>query len=109
MSEVGSLPAPQSGRNPLVTEMIMSEAENPPAFPRTCQNFSHEQTGMTLRDWFAGQALCGLVAGLSALPSRDDGSTRRAKDRFVFTEAASDAYQIADAMLAARHPTQEQG
>lgn len=43
--------------------------------------------GMTLRDWFAGQALAGLLAS-------DDGSTRE--------NVAAEAYDIADAMIAAR-------
>jgi hypothetical protein len=47
-----------------------------PAFPRpisavgNCENyaaeFSEAQNGMTLRDWFAGQALCGLMANPQA-------------------------------------------
>ena len=42
--------------------------------------------GMSLRDWFAGQALIGLLA----------------KDWYSPTMAAEGAYSIADAMLAAR-------
>lgn len=44
--------------------------------------------GMTLRDWFAGQALVGLLAS-------DPGSTTWEVD-------AENAYLAADAMLAAR-------
>lgn len=37
--------------------------ENPPAFPRTGDQESiTPQEGMTLRDWFAGMALQGLLA-----------------------------------------------
>jgi len=43
--------------------------------------------GMTLRDWFAGQALAGLLAG--TLPP-------------AIPMMADDAYKQADAMLAAR-------
>lgn len=46
------------------------------------------EPGMTLRDWFAGQALAGLLA---ACPT--DGGERG---------IAHDAYLYADAMLAAR-------
>lgn len=45
--------------------------------------------GMSLRDWFAGQALIGLVAG------------RVVGDLTIEGEAV-DAYRYADAMLAAR-------
>jgi hypothetical protein len=45
------------------------------------------QLVMTLRDWFAGQALCGYIA---ANPSIDDH------------KAAEWSYATADAMLAAR-------
>ena len=44
--------------------------------------------GMTLRDWFAGQALAGLIAD----PSRDGSADDRARY----------AYAYADAMLKAR-------
>jgi hypothetical protein len=45
--------------------------------------------GMSLRDWFAGQALAGGISG--------DNSKGYTVDEMAF-----DAYQIADAMLAAR-------
>lgn len=48
--------------------------------------------GMTLRDWFAGQALAGMATGR-------DWSTRGDADMSMLAEQA---YIIADAMLAAR-------
>jgi hypothetical protein len=48
------------------------------------------QPGMTLRDYFAGLALAALVA------AGDEGAGDR------LTEVPAYAYQIADAMLAAR-------
>lgn len=50
---------------------------------------------LTIRDFFAGMALAGIVAG---------------NDDFILYEtrirrAAEDAYQCADALLAARQPT----
>jgi hypothetical protein len=44
--------------------------------------------GMSLRDWFAGQALCGLMANDEQAPES------------VF---AKEAYRMADAMIAARN------
>jgi hypothetical protein len=54
--------------------------------------------GMSLRDWFAGQALSGITAGLCSGASVGD----RAFDRLAFCHAAQDAYMLADAMIAAR-------
>jgi len=50
-------------------------------------------TGLTIRDWFAGQALAGLWA---------NGNESVIELAGVFEQAASSCYQIADAMLAAR-------
>ena len=59
------------------------------AFPTYSPN--HAAQGMSLRDWFAGQALVGI---LSANPQ--DGSEDPLKT------AATASYLVADAMLAAR-------
>lgn len=50
--------------------------------------------GMTLRDWFAGQALAALLS------SPEDANSRSA--RLNPTMAAGWSYEFADAMLAAR-------
>ena len=60
-------------------------AENHPAFVAPIHHF-----GMSLRDYFAGQAVVGLASDLS-------GGTDWA------TSAAKHAYTLADAMLAARN------
>ena len=68
-----------------------------PAFPRTKStgDLSNSTTeiisvgGMSLRDYFAGQALTGLLAD-----QKRDGS---------LTAYADDAYAFADAMIAARN------
>ncbi len=54
--------------------------------------------GMSLRDWFAGQALAGIMANSDYLVSARDGS----KGHRVDVVIASNAYDIADAMLLAR-------
>jgi len=65
-----------------------------PAFPMSYDNSlaytypSHQ--GMTLRDWFAGQALAGFI----------DFGTK--SDDEYFELGARAAYLMADAMLAAR-------
>jgi hypothetical protein len=56
-----------------------------PAFPRPMVAAA---PGMTLRDWFAGQALAGLL--------------RDGIDVFGINVTANDAYKMADAMLRAR-------
>lgn len=51
--------------------------------------------GMTLRDWFAGQALQGMIAS--------HGIARSAWSTIAPDENANLAYVIADAMLAERN------
>lgn len=60
-----------------------------PAFTRNGYQSGHDM-GMTLRDWFAGQALANTYAQHEQDPSK----------------VAEWAYQIADAMLAAREVDQ---
>lgn len=60
------------------------------AFPRN----NTQSEGMSLRDWFAGHAMSAVVIGVltnGEVPKRSDD------DRIART-----AYQLADAMLAAR-------
>ena len=72
----------------------MSDSDKP-AFPQhpgiQCDGPPTDRHGMTLRDWFAGQALAGFAASPAAL----DGAWR---DQTV----AACAYEVADAMLEAR-------
>lgn len=67
---------------------------NPPAFPCTGEghgNPNYWTPGMTLRDWFAGQALVGLLSG----------QFQHSGD-FNFDALPEEAFNVADAMLAAR-------
>jgi hypothetical protein len=57
-----------------------------PAFP-----ISYDLSGMTLRDWFGGQALAGALQNYT---TSKFGCTEK--------EVALGAYRYADAMLAAR-------
>lgn len=73
-----------------------------PAFPRpqaeTSQGGNFEQDGMTLRDWFAGQALSGMMA--SQYVSEHAGVHKT--DAGMVDGLALRSYQLADALLAAR-------
>jgi hypothetical protein len=66
----------------------MDRPDNPQAFPQF--DYGNHGAGMTLRDWFAGQALTGFLAG--------DECEKRSYPQ----EAAFEAYQYADAMLSHR-------
>ncbi|TPK14121.1 hypothetical protein [Mesorhizobium sp. B2-5-11] len=81
----------------------MSEERNDggPAFPVTGATFGRE--GMTLRDWFAGQALPAIVNATSAGKHQPSGvDVRNSTYSKVVEGIAQDAYALADAMLAAR-------
>lgn len=79
--------------------------DNEPAFPlKTKRNNSTdplatprevEFLGLTMRDWFAGQALTGIIMTCA-------GDTR-AREVGVAPYFAEQAYQIADAMMEARN------
>ncbi len=67
-----------------------------PAFPKPgtdeCIDVCGSQRGMSLRDWFAGQALAGICA-----IDMGDGPAQSG-----WEEMAAEAYFLADAMLAER-------
>ena len=64
-------------------------SETPNAFPRPNRpSLADFEDGMTLRDWFAGQALAGILA-----------ATRVDINEGVLAESC---YLVADAMLKAR-------
>lgn len=67
----------------------MNKETDGPAFPTPAHNLKND--GMTLRDYFAAQAMQGLLAGL--LADRMD---------VKWQNIAIDAYRQADAMLKAR-------
>jgi len=64
------------------------------AFPLTGYS-PYKQRGMTLRDWFAGQALAGIV-------TRDEIRLSAYRPEEVHKIITQYAYGIADAMLEAR-------
>ena len=73
----------------MIKEIVMSD-KNQPAFPTLEENGCNQgEPGMTLRDYFAGQALASVNLGIGVT---DDFYSRTAKH----------CYALADAMLAAR-------
>jgi len=72
--------------------MIGNEKYGGPAFPQTIEFADKSaiiQPGMTLRDWFAGKALEGMLSGESGF-------------HLVPPNAAELAFEYADAMLKER-------
>lgn len=91
-------PRRSTGAQQVMDTSVMPD--NPPAFPRTGEGFGndlYDTPGMSLRDWFAGQALvaCGEPYG----GRTDDTHARR---DYLYREHAKRLYAIADAMLTAR-------
>jgi hypothetical protein len=70
---------------------MMRKNDGGPAHPVCTGNPDHWQKGMSLRDWFAGQALTGLL-------------TRVGEDDLINSShlASVKAYVMADAMIAER-------
>lgn len=64
-------------------------------------------SGMSLRDWFAGQALAGVSAELIRIAAEDDISPEVAAENMVQGAfgVAGIAYSLADTMLAIRAKT----
>lgn len=70
---------------------MSDKPENSPAFPACNEANVNGTMGMTLRDYFAGQALAGMRLS--------DGMTSKS----ILTKGkAESAYALADAMLEAR-------
>jgi hypothetical protein len=84
----------------------MSKQDGGPAFPFT-PVYEHDESpgspycitysGMSLRDWFAGQALVGLSANASVTARYQTALSDDVRSKF-----AEFSYKMADAMLAAR-------
>jgi hypothetical protein len=60
------------------------------AFPHLGYVSTKNLNGMTLRDWFAGQAMAAIIGSLYCTPET------------TFKEVSGRAYAQADAMIAAR-------
>jgi hypothetical protein len=64
-----------------------------PAFPIHPDDI--KPTGLTVREWFAGQAMVGLLGGRNLAGKAIGGGVPLDK-----TEIVTDAFEIADAMIA---------
>lgn len=73
--------------------------DNPSAFPNDGAFLGQPEAGMTLRDWFAGQALVGFLSGQFKHGRLDNTWDART--------CADAAFNIADAMLTARTRTED--
>jgi hypothetical protein len=69
-----------------------------PAFPRPETEKEYGHAGMTLRDYFAGQAIKGVQAAVVEAAK----AGRVSDDLSSETAMAESSYRIADAMIAAR-------
>lgn len=75
----------------------MASDPNPYAFPSPDDGRPSDGYGMELRDWFAGQAMSGLLNGATGL-----GRMTPAQRAEQFSMCADILYEFADAMLAER-------
>ena len=78
-----------------------------PAFPHlhnSCQRINETEMfpGMSLRDYFAGQAMQGILAGSLLLKIGDVCARKGASEEVFLPAVAALAYHTADAMLAAK-------
>jgi hypothetical protein len=78
--------------------------DNPSAFPCSPGDVPFWNPGMTLRDYFAGQALASVMSGAHNL-----GASTLAERAEQFGMIAEWMYQMADAMLAARQSNDMEG
>jgi hypothetical protein len=83
--------------------MSTEKNDGGPAFPLTeldqTGSLYHQNTGMSLRDYFAAQAM-PMFRGF-------DVTTYQSYGQHLISQAAQHAYAYADAMLAARNQTKE--
>jgi len=93
---------------------VSAQNDGGPAFPVTNPAI-HDAHGMTMRDWFAGQALAQCIARSSARAQEelaDDGQFPTTAGDIEFNDPAElcceagriarSAYEVADTMIAAR-------
>ncbi len=109
------MPQPDPETETMLLSAMKSDSpinDGGPAFPSEqghTPDLEWNQTferGMTLRDWFAGQALSGILADPNTHVGFTDettGSGWSNDPRKFITEVSESAYEHADAMIAARN------
>lgn len=82
----------------------MSNINYPAAFPWADPNTDNGESGMSLRDWFAGQALVGMTTGAHGDTVSMGGLMSCAEEagKSIHAIMAAAAYAYADSMLKAR-------
>jgi len=78
---------------------MMDGDKGGPAFPVEARVGTRTHNGMSLRDWFAGQVLVGVLPPAEGERDAED-------DEEFMRRITGYAYQWADAMLAAREVTE---
>ena len=68
--------------------------------PTTAAEQAPVVSGMSMRDWFAGQALQGVLSSEDRAHQLEDGETIEDAKRRIQREFATWCYQMADAMIA---------
>lgn len=77
---------------------MTTKKDGGPAFPRPkTPDHNSAQEGMSLRDWFAGQALAGLMASKAVALAADSDEIHAERER-----KAVSCFLLADALLAER-------
>jgi hypothetical protein len=77
----------------------MATGKYDPAFPKAGSDGVASQRGMTMREYYAGQALVGLLSNETLLSYLYEGDNPLADDGFV-QKMASGAVRYADALIA---------
>jgi len=83
---------PEDGGAAFPVPMFTRQADGQ---PMCASDFFEGGNGMSLRDWFAGMALQGIISSIYFTP------------QVTFEECVGRAYGTADAMLAAREGKEE--
>lgn len=80
---------------------MVTETNNPPAFPRSYTEMNSSQQGMSLRDYFAAKALAAFIVNEGPV-QKWGAEYSSVTHESGYASDAERAYRYADAMLAER-------